>query len=95
MDESGESREDERGDPPETRGTWFARQLGEGWTEVEPGIYRFDTGGKKEAEVQPPPPADPPQDDLIDALDDLIEVLQPPNPEPEKPTRRRQRRVPW
>jgi hypothetical protein len=29
-------------DGRETRKTWVERYLGEGWTELEPGIYRHD-----------------------------------------------------
>jgi hypothetical protein len=28
----------------EDRRTWVGEQLGEGWAEVEPGIYRFTAG---------------------------------------------------
>lgn len=32
-------------DARETRKTWVERYLGEGWTELEPGIYRYDANG--------------------------------------------------
>ena len=50
MGDSGERRRDEHGDLGD-RGTWFAKQLGEDWAEVEPGIYRFSPLAKKEAGV--------------------------------------------
>ena len=78
MRDSGESLRDDPGAPKE-RGTWVEQQLGEGWTQVEPGIYRFTAGERPpEAAVGPAPPADPPAEDLIDAL-------EPKHAEPETP----------
>jgi hypothetical protein len=79
MDDSGESRRGEPGVPDEGE-NWVARQLGEGWTEVEPGIYRFAAGEINEAGIR-----------LAPSADDLIEALQPTNaePDPSSPTRRR------
>jgi hypothetical protein len=81
MDDSGESRQAEREAVGE-RGTWFAQQLGEGWTEVEPGIYR-QVGVMNKAGIRVTPSADPPLED------DLIEALQPTDAEPDPPPRRR------
>ena len=50
MERSGEDRGER--DALGRRGTWFAQQLGEGWTEVEPGIYRFDASANERAEVR-------------------------------------------
>jgi hypothetical protein len=65
------------------RGTWFAQQLGDGWTEVEPGIYRFDPGAKDEAALG----SSQAESDLEG---DLLEALKPAEgePEPPQPTRR-------
>ena len=52
------------------RGTWFAQQLGEGWVEVEPGIYRFDADAKNETGIRMTSPPEPePESDLLEALD--------------------------
>lgn len=67
MEDSGESRPGERG-VPSGRRTWFAKQLGEGWTEVEPGIYRFNPGVKNEAGIRMAPRAEQPLDNLIEAF---------------------------
>ena len=82
MDESGESLQDDS-HVPEKRDTWVERQLGEGWTEVEPGIYRF-TGVDRQAEtgIRQTPPADP-------HAEDLTEALQPTNPDRESERRSR------
>ncbi len=45
---------------PADRGSWVEQQLGEGWTTVEPGIYRF-TGKPNEFGIRmAPPQEDPP-----------------------------------
>jgi hypothetical protein len=82
MDDSGESRRAQREAVGE-RGTWFAQQIGEGWTEVEPGIYRFNVGVLNKAGIRVTPSADPPSED------DLIEALQPTDADPDPPPRRR------
>ena len=49
--------------------TWVERYLGEGWHEVEPGIYRF-VGNAEPAAVEPPPDiVETPPEELGDALD--------------------------
>jgi hypothetical protein len=79
-DESGEGRDEVRS-ASETRGTWFAEQLGPDWTEVEPGIYRF-TGGDRH-------PTGTPETPVVERTEegDLIDALQPTaaEPEPEPP----------
>jgi hypothetical protein len=82
MDDSGEGRPAER-DAVDERGTWFAQQIGDGWTEVEPGIYRFNEGVMNQAGIRVTPSADAPLED------DLIEALQPTEAEPDPPPRRR------
>lgn len=52
--ESGESLPVNHGAIKE-RATWVGQQLGEGWTEVEPGIYRFTHGDMNE-DWDPPSP---------------------------------------
>lgn len=54
-------------DAPLTRDDWFARELGEGWEPVEPGIYRFV--GEESAES--------PASDGLTAGDDLGDALGP------------------
>ena len=54
----------------EERQTWVERYLGDGWQEVEPGIYRF-VGQSDPPAAEPPLPeqAATPEDELGDALD--------------------------
>jgi hypothetical protein len=71
MDDSGESRQGEP-DVPEEGENWVERQLGEGWTEVEAGIYRFAAGEINEAGIRLAPSAKPAAGDvLMEALHDL------------------------
>ena len=58
MQESGGSVRGNLGASNEHQ-TWVERQLGDGWTEVEPGIYRFAPDSRFEIELAPPPFADP------------------------------------
>ena len=58
MNESGGSLPSDRGALKE-RGTWVGQQLGEGWTEVEPGIYRFDAGVPNEVGLRLASPTEP------------------------------------
>lgn len=73
---------DER-DAPGGRGTWFAQQLGDGWTEVEPGIYRFDPSAKEEDAMASSQAESDLEGDLLEALDPAEG-----EPEPPQPTRR-------
>lgn len=54
----------------EQRQTWVERYLGDGWQEVEPGIYRF-VGPTQPLGVDPESlePDEPPSDELGGALD--------------------------
>ena len=78
---------DDRGerDARDERGNWFVQQLGEGWSEVEPGIYRLDTGVKTKLAASPSEPAS--HRDLLEALNPAAD-----EPEPVQPTRRLFRR---
>lgn len=93
MERSGEDRGER--DALGRRGTWFAQQLGEGWTEVEPGIYRFDAGSKSEADAgMAPPSQSAPERDLLEALNPVEGEPDPPDPSPadafeSQPSRRR------
>ena len=71
MERSGEDRGER--DALGRRGTWFAQQLGEGWTEVEPGIYRFDASANDRAEVRT----------SVSTERDLLEALNPSEREPD------------
>jgi hypothetical protein len=80
MEDTGERGRD-KPDALDERGTWFAQQLGEGWTEVEPGIYRFDGGVRNEHGIRVAPAAEPAAwDDLLDALQSPGAQAEPPNP---------------
>jgi hypothetical protein len=70
MEGSGEGRSER--DALDRRGTWFAQQLGEGWTEVEPGIYRFDAGFRMAS-----PSESPTQRDLLEALNPAEDARNP------------------
>lgn len=72
------SSEGER-DAPDGRGTWFAQRLDEGWTEVEPGIYRFDTDPKNQAAIRMGPPSKSAPER------DRIERLNPAEGQPDRP----------
>jgi hypothetical protein len=58
MKKSGESLPANHGALQE-RGTWVEQQLGEGWTEVEPGIYRFNRGEINETGIRLAPGSEP------------------------------------
>jgi hypothetical protein len=58
MKETGESLPANRG-ALEERATWVEQQLGEGWTEVEPGIYRFKSSDMNENGLRLAPEAEP------------------------------------
>ena len=69
--------------------SWVERYLGDGWTEVEPGIYRFTPPGDATATgSSKSEPADSPASDLADALD----PAQPSEPSPRRASRWRIRR---
>jgi hypothetical protein len=82
MEGSGAGRGER--DVVDERGTWFAQQLGERWTEVEPGIYRFDAGVKNEHAIRMAAASEPASDS------DPLETLNPVHGEPDavEPTRR-------
>jgi hypothetical protein len=64
-----DSRSTEEARAREEHKTWVERYLGEGWQEVEPGIYQ-PVGHGEPAPVEPPPePVATQQDELGDALD--------------------------
>ena len=47
-------RSRERLDARDTRKTWVERYLGDGWTELEPGIYRHDAPAAPEEAGETP-----------------------------------------
>ena len=60
--------------------SWVERYLGDGWTEVEPGIYRFTPPGDATATgSSKSEPTNSSADDLANALDSA---------QPSKPSRR-------
>jgi len=69
--EHGDEQERPQDEPAvrTARESWVERYLGDGWTEVEPGIYRFTPPGDSAApDTSPSQPAETPTDDLADAL---------------------------
>ncbi len=85
MEGSGEDRGEDERDPHRERGDWFAQQLGGGWKEVQPGIYRVVAGTKAEQPIPMGSPSEHPADS------DLLEAIKPADGEiePAEPTRRR------
>lgn len=71
MQESGGSLRGNLGTANEHQ-TWVERQLGDGWTEVEPGIYRFAPDRRFETELPSTSFADPPTEEPIDPLEPTI-----------------------
>jgi len=70
-------RDDLRG----REGSWVERNLGEGWAEVEPGIFRFTASAKQTGSgIRMSPPVEAPLDDLAESLDPTIAVPATPSP---------------
>ena len=88
MEGSGDDRSEGERDARRERGDWFAQQLGGGWAEVQPGIYRFVAAVRNE----PPIPMRSPSERTSDS--DMLEALSPAegDPEPPQPARRLFRR---
>ena len=81
---SGEDPGEDERDRHRERGDWFAQQLGRGWREVQPGIYRVVAGTKGEQPI----PTGSPSEHAADS--DLLEAIKPSEDEtePAEPTRR-------
>lgn len=88
MEGSGDDRSEGKRDVHRERGDWFAQQLGGGWAEVQPGIYRFAAAVKNEPPIPTGSPSErAPEGDLVEALSSAEG-----EPEPLQPTRRLFRR---
>jgi hypothetical protein len=88
MESSGEGQGEGEHDARDDRATWFAKQLGDGWTEVEPGIYRFDAGVKNENGIRMASPSEPDSEsDPLKPLNDLLDALNPASDETDPPSR--------
>ena len=77
MEGSGERRG--KHDTLGRRGTWFDQLIGEGWTEVEPGIYRLDADAKNDTDARTASPS------RSASERDLLEALKPAEGEPDSP----------